>query len=59
MYNALEDFTERLKDLIAEAKENDINIMPYEKKIDDFVVEMGIAVFKDKDHMNTVTTYKR
>lgn len=59
MYNALEDFTERLRDLIVEAKENGINITPYDKRINDFVVETGIAVYSDKDHMNTVTTYKR
>lgn len=58
MYNALEDFTERLKNLIDEAKDNGISIKPYTKKINDIVIEEGIAVFSDKDHMNDVPTYK-
>ena len=47
MYNTLEDFTERLRDLIAEAEDNGINIKPYEKEINGIVVEMGIAVYRD------------
>lgn len=58
MYNTLEDFTERLRDLIAEAEDNGINIKPYEKEINGIVVEMGIAVYRDKDHMNDIPTYK-
>lgn len=58
MYNTLEDFTERLKNLIDEANGNGISIKPYTKKINDIVIEEGIAVFSDKNHMNDVPTYK-
>ena len=56
----VEKYKMELKKLIEEAKNNGIDIQPYEKKLEgkDLVIERGIAVFACDAEIDYIPTWK-